>query len=378
MDLTLTPEELQFRDELRSWLTTNHPGQPPRGTEESFQFRRDWQRRMQQDRWAGLSWPVQYGGRGASLMQSAIFNQEMVALKVPQPANVLGLVMGGPVVIAHGTEEQKQRFLEPILSADEIWCQGFSEPDAGSDLASLKTRAIRVDGGWRINGQKVWTSFAHDAKWCMLLARTDPAAKKHAGITYFLMDMEQPGVQARPLKQVTGESEFNEVFIDDAFVPDENVVGRPGDGWSVGIATLMHERAGLSLGSVVAIQIELRELAELIRAVGKDQDPAVRQRFGELWVRAETMRLNGARGLSQAIRQGYPGPEGSITKIQWADINQALTEFAAEVRGIDGVVADSPWTYRLLRARGNSIEGGTTEIQKNILAERVLMLPKLR
>ncbi|GAC1329130.1 MAG: acyl-CoA dehydrogenase family protein [Candidatus Dormibacteria bacterium] len=378
MDLTLTPEELAFRDELRAWLKDNHPGPEPAGTEASFQWRREWQRRMQQDRWAGLSWPVEYGGRGASLMQSAIFNQEMVANRVPSPANVLGLVMGGPVVIAHGTEAQKQRFLEPILSADEIWCQGFSEPDAGSDLASLKTRATRVDGGWRINGQKVWTSFAHAAKWCMLLARTDPAAAKHAGITYFLMDMEQPGVEARPLKQVTGESEFNEVFIDDAFVPDENVVGQPGDGWKVGIATLMHERAGLSLGSAVAIQIELRELAVLIREQGRDQDRAVRQKFGELCVRAETMRLNGARGLSQAIRQGYPGPEGSITKIQWADINQALTEFAAEVRGIDGVLMDSPWTYRLFRARGNSIEGGTTEIQKNILAERVLMLPKLR
>jgi len=378
VDLTLTPEELAFRDQLRAWLVANHPGPEPRGTEESFQFRREWQRRMQQDRWAGLSWPVEYGGRGASLMQSAIFNQEMVANRVPSPANVLGLVMGGPVVIAHGTEAQKQRFLEPILSADEIWCQGFSEPDAGSDLASLKTRATRVDGGWRINGQKVWTSFAHAAKWCMLLARTDPGAPKHAGITYFLMDMEQAGVEARPLKQVTGESEFNEVFIDDAFVPDENVVGQPGDGWKVGIATLMHERAGLSLGSAVAIQIELKDLAALIREHGKDQDAGVRQKFGELCVRAETMRLNGARGLSQAIRQGYPGPEGSITKIQWADINQALTEFAAEVRGIDGVLSDSPWTYRLFRARGNSIEGGTTEIQKNILAERVLMLPKLR
>ncbi|MFN2463948.1 MAG: acyl-CoA dehydrogenase family protein [Candidatus Dormibacteria bacterium] len=378
MDLTLTEDELRFRDELRTWLERNHPGPEPHRTEESFQFRRDWQRRMQEDRWAGLSWPVEYGGRGASLMQSAIFNQEMVALKVPSPANVLGLVMGGPVVIAHGTDEQKKRFLEPILSAEEIWCQGFSEPDAGSDLASLKTRATKVEGGWRINGQKVWTSFAHAAKWCMLLARTDPEAKKHAGITYFLMDMEQAGVKARPLKQVTGESEFNEVFIDDAFVPDENVVGAPGDGWTVGIATLMHERAGLSLGSAVAIQIQLRELAELIEQTGKANDPAVRQKFGDLCVRAETMRLNGARGLSQTIRQGYPGPEGSITKIQWADINQAMTEFAAEVRGVEGVLTDSPWSYRLFRARGNSIEGGTTEIQKNILAERVLMLPRLR
>ena len=378
MDLTLTPEEEQFRAELRAWLEQNHPGPEPLGANESFQFRRLWQHRMQQDRWAGLTWPREYGGRGATLMQSAIFNEEMVRAKVPSPANILGLVMGGPVLIAHGTEEQKKRFLEPILSADEIWCQGFSEPDAGSDLASLKTRAVKVDGGWTINGQKVWTSFAHHAKWCMLLARTDPEAKKHEGITYFLMDMEQPGVQARPLRQITGESEFNEVFIDDAFVPDENVVGKPGDGWKVAITTLALERAGLSLGSAVAIKIQLRELAALIREVGKANDPAVRQKFGELCVRAETMRLNGTRGLSQVIQHGVPGPEGSLVKIQWADINQAMTEFAVQVRGLEGLLDDTPWGYRMLRARANSIEGGTSEIQKNILAERVLMLPRLR
>jgi alkylation response protein AidB-like acyl-CoA dehydrogenase len=378
LDLTLTPEEEQFRTELRGWLEKNHPGPEPAGAEESFQFRRRWQQRMQQDRWAGLTWPEAYGGRGATLMQSAIFNEEMVRARVPSPANILGLVMGGPVVIAHGTDDQKQRFLEPILSADEIWCQGFSEPDAGSDLASLKTKAVKVDGGWKINGQKVWTSFAHNAKWCMLLARTDPEAKKHAGITYFLMDMEQPGVQARPLRQLTGESEFNEVFIDDAFVPDDNVVGKPGDGWMVAITTLALERAGLSLGSAVAIQIQLRELAALIRELGKDRDAAVRQKFGELCVRAETMRLNGARGLSQVIQHGVPGPEGSLVKIQWAEINQAMTEFAVQVRGNEGLVDDTPWSYRMFRARANSIEGGTSEIQKNILAERVLMLPRLR
>jgi alkylation response protein AidB-like acyl-CoA dehydrogenase len=378
LDLTLTPEEEHFRAELRAWLEKNHPGPEPAGAEESFQFRRRWQQRMQEDRWAGLTWPREYGGRGASLMQSALFNEEMVRARVPSPANILGLVMGGPVVIAHGTEDQKRRFLQPILTADEIWCQGFSEPDAGSDLASLKTRAVKVDGGWRINGQKVWTSFAHNARWCMLLARTDPEAKKHEGITYFLMDMEQAGVEARPLRQLTGESEFNEVFIDDALVADENVVGRPGDGWKVAITTLALERAGLSLGSAVAIQIQLRELAALIRDLGKDRDTAVRQKFGELCVRAETMRLNGARGLSQVIQHGVPGPEGSLVKIQWAEINQAMTEFAVQVRGNEGLIDDMPWTYRMLRARANSIEGGTSEIQKNILAERVLMLPRLR
>jgi alkylation response protein AidB-like acyl-CoA dehydrogenase len=378
LDLTLTPEEVQFRDELRAWLEQNHPGPEPEGAEEAFQFRRTWQHRMQQDRWAGPTWPREYGGRGATLMQSAIFNEEMVRARVPSPANVLGLVMGGPVLIAHGTEAQKKRFLEPILSAEEIWCQGFSEPDAGSDLASLKTRAVKVDGGWKINGQKVWTSFAHHAKWCMLLARTDPGAKKHEGITYFLMDMEQPGVEAKPLRQLTDEAEFNEVFMDDAVVPDENIVGRPGQGWQVAITTLALERAGLSLGSAVAIQIQLRELAAMIRDLGKDRDPAVRQRFGELCVKAETMRLNGARGLSHVIKSGMPGPEGSITKIQWASVNQAMTEFAVQVRGLEGLLEDTPWSYRMLRARANSIEGGTSEIQKNILAERVLALPRLR
>jgi len=378
VDLTLTPEETQFRDEVRAWLEKNHPGPEPHGAEEAFQFRRAWQRRMQEDRWAGLTWPVEYGGRGATLMQSAIFNEEMVRAKAPMAANILGLVMGGPVVIAHGTAAQKERFLQPILSADEIWCQGFSEPDAGSDLASLKSRATKVDGGWRVNGQKVWTSFAHNAKWCMLLARTDPDAPKHAGITYFLMDMEQDGVEARPLRQITGESEFNEVFIDDAFVPDENVVGQPGQGWGVAITTLALERAGLSMGSAMAMQIQLRELAEMIRDLGKDGDPAVRQKFGELCVATETMRLNAMRGLSYVIRSGMPGPEGSITKIQWASINQAMTEFAVAVRGLEGLLDDTPWSYRMLRSRANSIEGGTSEIQRNILAERVLALPRLR
>ena len=194
MDLTLSPTEEAFRDELRGWLAANNPGKPPPGDDEAFEFRRRWQRQMYDAGWAGISWPKEYGGRGATLIEQAIFFEEMVRANAPSVANVLGLVMGGPVVITHGTEEQKQRYLKPILSADEIWCQGFSEPDAGSDLASLKTRAVKRNGGWVVSGQKVWTTLAHEAKWCMLVARTDPDAPKHQGLTYFLMDMEQDGV----------------------------------------------------------------------------------------------------------------------------------------------------------------------------------------
>src|SRR3954466_15721775 len=264
MDLTLTPEEEGFRDEVRSWLEENHPGPEPDGEEPKFLFRRAWQRKMHEAGWAGISWPKEFGGRGATLIEQAIFSEEMARSKAPSPANVLGLVMGGPVVIAHGTEEQKQRFLEPILSAEEIWCQGFSEPESGSDLASLKTKAVKSNGGWKVTGQKVWTTLAHEAKWCMLVARSDPEAPKHKGLTYFLMDMEQEGVQVRPLRQITGESEFNEIFMEEAYIPDENVVGQPGDGWNVAITTLMNERSGIAFGSAVAVKIALGELMELV------------------------------------------------------------------------------------------------------------------
>ncbi|HXD57590.1 MAG TPA: acyl-CoA dehydrogenase family protein, partial [Thermoleophilaceae bacterium] len=274
--------------------------------------------------------------------------------------------------------EQKQRFLEPILSADEIWCQGFSEPESGSDLASLKTKAVKSNGGWKVTGQKVWTTFAHEAKWCMLVARTDPDAAKHKGLTYFLMDMEQDGVQVRPLRQITGESEFNEIFMEEAYIPDENVVGQPGEGWNVAITTLMNERSGIAFGSAVAIKIALGELMELVRERGLDEDPLIRQKMAQLYIESETLRLNAYRGLTGTMKRGYPGPEGSLPKWQWSDLNQALTELAMEVRGAEGPVVDDKWTYRFLRARANSIEGGTTEILKNIIAERVLGLPKMR
>jgi alkylation response protein AidB-like acyl-CoA dehydrogenase len=378
VDLTLSPNEQAFRDELRAWLEDNHPGEEPKGDDDAFEFRREWQRKLHEAGYAGLSWPEEYGGRGATLVEQAIFGEELTRAKAPAPVNVLGLAMGGPVVIAHGTDEQKQRYLEPILSAEEIWCQGFSEPESGSDLASLKTKAVKSNGEWVVTGQKVWTSFAHKAKWCMLVARTDPDAPKHQGLTYFLMDMEQDAVQVRPLRQITGDPEFNELFIEEARIPDENVVGGVGNGWTVAISTLMFERAGLGAGAAASVRIALGELMELARERGVADDPIIRQRIGQLYIEAESLRLNSWRGLTQIMKKGQPGPEGSLPKWQWAEINQALTELAMEIRGEEAPVSDSEWTYRFLRARGNSIEGGTTEILKNIVAERVLGLPKLR
>jgi alkylation response protein AidB-like acyl-CoA dehydrogenase len=378
VDLTLSPQEEAFRGELRAWLEANHPGLEPEGDEAGFVFRRDWQRKLADAGWAGVSWPEEYGGRGATLVEQAIFNEETVRARTPALANVLGLVMGGPVIIAHGTDEQKRRYLNPILTGEEIWCQGFSEPDSGSDLASLKTRAVKSNGEWRITGQKVWTTLAHRSKWCMLLARTDQDAPKHKGLTFFLMDVEQEGVQVRPLVQITKEPEFNELFMQDARVPDENVVGGVGNGWAVAITTLMHERAGLAFGLQVQLKIALAELMDLVREHGLEEDPVTRQRVGQLYIESEALRLNAYRGLTQIMKTGVPGPEGSLPKWQWSDINQSLTEAALDIRGPEAPLLDSEWTFRFLRARANSIEGGTTEVLKNIIAERVLGLPRMR
>jgi alkylation response protein AidB-like acyl-CoA dehydrogenase len=391
VDLTLSPSEEAFRDEFRAWLEANHPGEPPDDEAEAFEFRRRWQAKLHEAGWAGISWPKEYGGRGTTLIEQAIYSEEMVRSDAPSPANILGLAMGGPVVITHGTEDQKQRFLEPILSAKEIWCQGFSEPEAGSDLASLKTRAVRDNGGWVVSGQKVWTTYAHVAKWCMLVARTDPDAPKHQGLTYFIMDMEQEGVEVKPLVQITGEAEFNEIFMEEARIPDENVIGEVGNGWAVAITTLMNERTGIAFASQAQVQIQLRRLIELAKRTGTDgetaaDDPLVRQRIAQLYVESEVLRLTSYRGLTQIMKRGIPGPEGSLGKWHWADINQALTELAMEIegpycqlaRGSEYAIEDAHWQYHFLRARANSIEGGTTEILKNIVAERVLGLPKLR
>jgi alkylation response protein AidB-like acyl-CoA dehydrogenase len=380
MDLTFSDEELAFRDEFRAWLTDNPPPPDPGEVADEARnaWRAAWQRQLYEGGWAAPGWPADYGGRSATLTQSAIYFEELGRARVPLPANVLGLLLGGPTLMVWGTDEQKGRYLAPILSADEIWCQGFSEPDAGSDLASLKTRAVKDGDDWVVTGQKVWTSAAQYSKWCMLVARTDPDAPKHKGLTYFLMDMEQEEVQVRPLRQITGEAEFNELFIEGARIPDENVVGGVGNGWKVALTTLMNERAGLGF----TLQIRLRQLLDDLIAVAAERglldDPRYADQLAELHARCEAIRLMSWKGLTDAERYGQPGPEGSLVKWLWSDTNQQATQLAADIVGADALVAGTRWSYELLRARGNSIEGGTTEILKNIVAERVLGLPRLK
>jgi alkylation response protein AidB-like acyl-CoA dehydrogenase len=379
VDLTFSESELAFRDELRAWLDSHDPGPEPAGDEDAhYAWRRDFQRALADGGWAAVHWPVEYGGRGATITESAIFFEELARSGAPLPANVLGLLLAGPTIMSWGTAEQKDRFLAPILTAEEIWCQGFSEPDAGSDLASLKTRATRDGDGWVISGQKVWTSGAQYSKWCMLLARTDPEVPKHKGLSYFLLDMEQEGVQVRPLRQITGESEFNELFIDGAIASEGQLLGGLGNGWKVALTTLMNERAGLAF----FLQIRLRQLLDLlsaeVAAAGMLNDPGVAERLGELHLRTEVLRLTAYRGLTAIEKYGQPGPEGSLTKWMWSQTNQQLTELAAQLLGPSALRAGDRWAYELLRARGNSIEGGTTEVLKNIVAERVLGLPRAR
>jgi alkylation response protein AidB-like acyl-CoA dehydrogenase len=379
MDLTFNERELAFRDELRAWFADNDPGNEPDGDDATrWVWRRDFQRRLADDGWAAVHWPREFGGRGATLTESAIFFEELGRSGAPLPVNVLGLLLAGPTIMTWGTQEQKDRYLGPILSAEEIWCQGFSEPDAGSDLAGLKTRAVKDGDGWVVTGQKVWTSAAQYSKWCMLVARTDPEAPKHKGLTYFLMDMEQDEIQVRPLRQITGEPEFNELFIDGARIRDENVVGGVGNGWRVALTTLMNERAGLAFFLQVRMRQLLDRLIDEAAGEGLLDDPVIADKLGDLHLRAEVLRLTAYRGLTAVQKYGQPGPEGSLTKWMWSDTNQQLTQFAADLLGTRALTAGEPWAYELLRARGNSIEGGTTEVLKNIVAERVLGLPKAR
>jgi alkylation response protein AidB-like acyl-CoA dehydrogenase len=379
MDLTFSERETAFRDELREWFGANDPGPEPLHDERAhYAWRRDFQRRLYEGGWAAPHWPVEYGGRGATLTESAIFFEELGRARAPLPANVLGLLLGGPTLMVWGTEGQRERFLGPILSGEEIWCQGFSEPEAGSDLAALKTRAERDGDGWVVTGQKVWTSGAQYAKWCMLLARTDADVPKHKGLTYFLMDMDQPAVQVRPLRQITGESEFNELFVEGARIADDCVIGGVGNGWKVALTTLMNERAGLAFFLQVRLRRLLDDLIDEAAARGLLDDDVVADKLGALHVKAEILRLTAYRGLTAIEKYGQPGPEGSLTKWMWSETNQQLVQVAAELLGPDALVSGSRWGYELLRARGNSIEGGTTEILKNIVAERVLGLPRAR
>ena len=390
MDLNQTPQEIAFREEVRAWFVANAPKDwvQRRNAEESmearFAYLRAWQRKMFDAGWAGISWPKEYGGRGASLMEQVIFTEEMARAEAPPLANVLGLGLIGPTIIAYGNETQKKRYLPKILSAEEIWCQGFSEPNAGSDLAALSTEG-KLDGDhFIVNGQKCWNSYGWAADWCELVVRTDPHVPKHKGLTVLLVNMRSPGVEVRGLKQMSGESEFSEIFFRDVRVPVENVVGQVNHGWNVAIGTLMHERGTFGAGLQVNYRRNLNRLLELARERGKTTDPLIRQKLAQVYTEIEVMRLNQLRAFSRINETGVPGPEGSIQKIFWSELNQRFQQVAMEVLGPYGQLAhgaedafdEGQWAYQYLRSRGNTIEAGTSEIQRNIVGHFVLGLPK--
>ena len=394
MDLNLSASELKFRDEFRAWLKANIPSDWEKHRNEDemrdkFEFLRAWQKKMYEAGWVGIAWPKEYGGRGATLMEQVIFTEEMARAGAPNLANVLGLSLIGPTIIAYGTDAQKKRYLAKILSADEIWCQGFSEPNAGSDLANVRTDA-RLDGDhYVLNGQKVWNSYGWAADWCALLTRSDPNSEKHRGLTYILVDMKSPGVEVRPLRQMTGESEFCEIFFHDVRVPIDNVLGNVGDGWNVAMGTLAHERATLGAGVQIVIKRQFDRLVELAHKTMRNgkpaaEDPVIRQKLGQCFTDIEIMRLNQMRAISRINQKGVPGPESSILKVFWTELNQRFQQIATEVLGPYATLSksdphaidDGQWAYTFLRARGNTIEAGTSEVQRNILGHMVLGLPK--
>jgi alkylation response protein AidB-like acyl-CoA dehydrogenase len=395
MDLSDSREETEFRLKARKWLEQNRPAEiADRGfalpiDEESIRTSRDWQRRLYDAGYLGIAWPAEYGGQGQTIIESAIFNEEMARVRAPAPLNELGLSMGGPTILEHGTEEQKKRFVKKILTCEEVWCQGFSEPGSGSDLAALGTRAVLEGDEFVVNGQKVWTSLGHIADWCMLLVRTDSNAPKHRGISYLLVDMHSSGITVQPLKQMTGEAEFNQMFFEEVRVPRENLLGPLNGGWGVAITTLMNERATLSLATVMRFHNTFEDLAELARQVLRDgtcslTSAQVRQALAQFYVDVESMKYLAYRNFSRLKRGGTPGPEGSISKVLWSELNQRMNEFALVLQGPRAVLAEGSsesldngrWQYGLLRSRGNTIEEGTSEIQRGIIAERLLGLPK--
>jgi alkylation response protein AidB-like acyl-CoA dehydrogenase len=397
MDFSFSPEEERFRLELREWLKNNLPpgwgtaaAKAPKG-QARLEFLREWQRRLHAGGYLGLSWPKEYGGRGASMIELAIFNEEMAKAEAPGPLNVLGLSMAGPTIIVHGTAEQKKRYLPKILNCEEIWCQGFSEPGSGSDVASIRTRAELKGDEFIVNGQKVWTSLAHIADWCMLLVRTDPDAPKHRGISYILVDMKSPGVTVRPLRQMTGESEFNEVFFEEVRVPRANLVGELNNGWGVALTTLMNERGTASFGTQARFRIIYDNLVALAKKSTVDgkpaaQDPQIRQQLAQHLIDVEILKYNCFRNFTRLLRGGTPGPEGSILKLWWSELNQRMQHTAMTLQGPYGqllrespwVVESGRWQYNFMRSLANTIEAGTSEIQRNIIAERVLRMPKGR
>jgi alkylation response protein AidB-like acyl-CoA dehydrogenase len=376
MDFRDSDEDARFRAQAREVLeaaVAALPGPEPDTIAERAPYWRRFQRTIHEAGYAGLAWPEEYGGRDATLTEQAIFLQEYDRAGAPDRLNTLGEGLAGPTIIDFGTDEHKRRFLQPILRGDEIWCQLFSEPNAGSDLAALEARAERDGDGWRVTGQKVWTSRAHVSAYGMLLARTG-GGDRHRGITYFLLPMDSEGVTIRPLRHILGEAEFNEVFLDDVFIGDDLRIGDVDGGWKVAMATLSYERVALATGRV-NVQKLIGDLIEMVRGSEHADDPAVRRELASLYARAQVQRVNGLRALA-SMEKGTPGPETSIGKLFSAPLVEEIADFALALSGLDGQDDQNPWLRLAYQARGTSIAGGTTFIQRNIVAERVLGLPR--
>jgi alkylation response protein AidB-like acyl-CoA dehydrogenase len=394
VDLNYTPEDEAFRRRVRAWFAEHRA--PPL---ETLADRKAWQRTLYEAGFVGMGWPREYGGQDARPMEQAIVAEEMALANAPGPINSLGLGIVGPTLIVHGSEAQKQRHIKSILTADEIWCQLYSEPDAGSDLASLKTSAERANkqGSWVVNGQKVWTSLGPIADYGVLLARTNHDVPKHQGISYFILDMHSPGVEVRPLKQITGHSEFAEVFFNSVEIPAENIIGQEGQGWELAQTTLGFERGGNTLARVTRHQANLRRLIEVCREMSNDgesalTDPIVRQKLGRMAVEVEVLRYTGYRILGKLEKGQRPGSESSVDKLYYSELDKRHQEITQEILGPYGQVergqesgfelnasasrGEGSWAYNFLWSRAGTIYAGSNEIQKNIIGERVLKLPR--
>ncbi len=395
MDLNFSPAEEAFRQEFSSWLRDNLPEDQKASLlralpeVQAIERRRAWEQKLGAAGWLGVSWPKEYGGRGATAMEHVIYLEEMLHADAPEPLDMLGLDMVGPTLIEVGTDEQKHRFLPPMMRGEALWCQGFSEPDAGSDLAGLQTRAERDGDDWLLNGQKIWSSQAQNADWGTVLARTDPDAPKHRGISFFLLDMSTPGITVRPIKQISGESEFNELFFDNVRVPSDSILGEVNGGWRVANRFLTYERGVFTMVMLMGYQRQWEEMREYAKTTNRNgvpliQDARIRERLAQTYTDIQLMRLANLRYITRYLRGGAPGAETSYMKLYWAPTEQGLYDLALALAGPDGLtMPGSPrtlgagdWIKKYFLSRVATVYGGTQDIQRNIIAERIFGLPR--
>jgi alkylation response protein AidB-like acyl-CoA dehydrogenase len=386
-DATDSPEDRAFREEARAWLTEQLEGPfahvrfrgGPGEEEEEFEGRVEWEKAMGAAGWTGITWPKEYGGRAVPLSQQVIFYQEYARAGGPGRVGHIGEGLVAPTILAFGTEEQKQRFLPGIKNGTELWCQGYSEPAAGSDLANVQTRARLEGNEWIIDGQKVWTSLAHKAGWCFVICKTEPDAPRYRNLSFLLVEMNQPGIMVKPIVQLSGTSEFNEVFFDGARTPAENIVGAPGQGWKVAMALLGFERGASTLGQQIGFESEFKEILAAARGNGAAKNPVMRQKLAQAWIELQLVRLNAVTNLEEGTTR--PGL-AAINKLCWATWHRDAGELAMEVMGADAELCAEPpykltrFQSRFLFSRSDTIYGGTNEIQRNIIAEQGLGLPR--